>query len=447
MRTFGNHKETIFVGLIGFLFVAALNVLFVSQAPDIWTNAKAGFWSAFWQKYEVSGFDPFTYIILSNWRPLYDMARHPLLAVMVWPLSQINEWLKEETGMNCAIYIVAVVWTVISTCSWVLMYKILRRIIEMTWQESLLINCLFFSFSHVLLTTFVEDHMTLTLFMLLLTIYLAGKSIKKGKAMPLWQSIPLFFGATGVTTTNLVKVYLADFITQIGRKPFVSIVMRSFAFLVPLAVIAGLYFYQVSTTVVEEKKSNQELMEKKASRNPAFAKQWAEERERKEKVMAQQVFKMPGVTSTEYHIDRWPSLQENVFGEGLILHEDYLLQDANVDRPVLVRYNHWWYYALEAMIVLLFVAGVWCGRRERLMWITLSMFVFDMILHVGFNFASADVYIMTAHWAFVIPVAIAYLLKRTASGKWLDIVSVSAVLFLTIFLAVHNIRLIYQYIV
>lgn len=447
MQYIRKHRETLLIGLIGLAFIAALNVLMVLNAPDMWTNAKAGFWSAFWKKFEFSGFDSFTYIIVSKWRPLYDLARHPLLAAMIWPLSQLNAWMMSELGVNCSIYIVAVVWTIISTGSWILMYKILRRIIELTWKESLLLTCMFFSFSHVLLTTFVEDHMTLTLFMLLLTIYLAGKNMKNGKSMPLWQSIPLFFVSTGVTTTNLVKVYLADFFSQIGRRSFKNIIVRSFAFLVPLGVIAALYFYQVSTTMEEEKRSNQELMEKKARKNPAFAKKWAEERERKERVMAKQLFHMPGVTSTEYHIDRWPSLQENVFGEGLILHEEYVLQDANVDRPVLVRYNHWWYYALEIGIVVLFLMGVWFGRRERLMWITMSMFMLDMILHVGLNFASADVYIMTAHWAFVIPIAIAYMLKSIPDVKWQKTVITCVVLFLTLFLAVHNMKLIYQYIV
>ena len=72
-----------------------------------------------------------------------------------------------------------------------------------------------------------------------------------------------------------------------------------------------------------------------------------------------------------------------------------------------------------------------------------SMFVFDMLLHVGLNFASADVYIMTAHWAFVIPIAIGYLMKKQTLVSQVSAITVSS---LTIFLWWHNLSLIAHYI-
>ena len=36
---------------------------------------------------------------------------------------------------------------------------------------------------------------------------------------------------------------------------------------------------------------------------------------------------------------------------------------------------------------------------------------FDMLLHLGLGFGLNEVYIMTAHWAFIIPFAMAYLFK------------------------------------
>ena len=127
----------------------------------------------------------------------------------------------------------------------------------------------------------------------------------------------------------------------------------------------------------------------------------------------------------------------------------YPLRDANKEnhRPVLVRYKYWWNYAFEALIVILFAAGVWCGRKERLMWMVMSMFLFDMLLHVGLNFASADVYIMTAHWAFVIPIAVAYFIKQTATKPRLNTAIVCAVLFLTLYMWGHNLQIIVQHII
>jgi hypothetical protein len=83
------------------------------------------------------------------------------------------------------------------------------------------------------------------------------------------------------------------------------------------------------------------------------------------------------------------------------------------------------------------------GRREKFLWMVLSMFLFDMLLHVGLNFASADVYIMTAHWAFVIPIAVGYLIKKR---NILSLIAVLLVLCLTVFLWWHNLSLIANHI-
>ena len=69
-------------------------------------------------------------------------------------------------------------------------------------------------------------------------------------------------------------------------------------------------------------------------------------------------------------------------------------------------------YVVEAIIAVLFLAGIWMGRRNRLLWLCLSWFGLDMLLHVGIGFGLNEIYIMTAHWIFVIPVAMAALLAR-----------------------------------
>ena len=442
------HKETLLVGLLGFVIVVALNIMMLQYNYAPWTNPKVGFWSAFWNRFEVSGFDPYTYIVVSKWRPLYVLSRHPLLAGMMWPLSQLNGWLMEETGTNCAIFIVGAMLVACSLAAWMLMYRIQRKLLGMDVKISLLLTLYFYSFSHVMLTIFVEDHMAITLPLLLLTIYLAGIALLKGKAMPLWQSLPLLFISTGVTTTNCVKIGLADLFTQWGKKPFSKIVLHFLVYLIPLAMIGALYFYQEDSTQREEQRNIERTVNKRMERDSVFAAKWKQEQIDNKKRKEQQLIHLSFVTNTDYKIDRLPSLVENVFGEGFILHNRYPLRDANKDhRPVLVRYKYWWNYAFEAVIVLLFAAGVWYGRKKRLMWMVMSMFLFDMLLHVGLNFASADVYIMTAHWAFVIPIAVAYLIKETASMPKLNMAIVCAVLFLTLYMWGHNLQIIIQHII
>lgn len=461
--------ETFLVALLGLLVFAALNALMLQYHYEAWTNPKVGFWTAFFNKFEISGFDSYTYIIVSKWRPLYVLARHPLLAAMMWPLSELNVWLKDVTGMNCAIHIVAVVWTLLSLASWLLMHRILRRLMGLGMGESLLLTLYFFSFSHVMLTAFTPDHMTLTLPLLLAAVYLAGRAIQRGRTLPTWQALTLAFVAAGVTTTNIVKIALADLFTQAPPSPprggemtppcaiaegnpaphsgVMWGLIRHFAlYLIPAAIIAAAYLYQQRTTQVEESRYAENVIEKRSAKDSVFAVEIQKSLAATERRKEQQIMDIPGVTNTEYHISRRASLVENVFGEGFLLHEDFALKDANRHRPVLVRYRHWWQYAIEGTVVLLFVLGAWCGRRNRVVLMTLSMLAFDMLLHVGLNFASADVYIMTAHWAFAVPVAMACLFRRVAGLPRLSMAVTAATLFLTAFLWTHNLQIVVNHI-
>ncbi len=442
------NSETCIMALIGLVVMASLNVMMLNYNYDLWTNPKVGFWTAFYSRFEISGFDPYTYIVVSKWRPLYVITRHPLLAMMMWPLAQLNAWLMGEWHVNCAIFIVAVVWTLLALASWLLTFRILRACLKLTFFSSALLTAWFFSFSHILLVTFTPDHMSITLPLLLLTVLLAAKAVERKRPMPLWQSLPLLFVSTGVTTTNMVKVGIADLFTQWGRKSCGRVVLHFMAYLVPLAVIGALLVCQNKTTEAEEKANNERMMQKKAEKNASFAAEWKHQKEVMAKKHEMQKVNMSFVTNTEHYIGRLPSVVENVFGEGIILHSDYALKDANKERPVLVTYAHWWFYALEAITVLLFIAGMWAGRRERLLWMVVSMFAFDMLLHVGMEFASADLYIMTAHWAFSMPIAVGFLLKYTERRSLKAYALVQCVvLFLTLFQWVHNMYIIVPYII
>lgn len=441
------NRETLAMAIVGLVLMASLNIMMLHYNYEPWTNPKVGFWSAFYPRFEISGFDSTTYIMISKWRPLYVITRHPLLAVMVWPLSQLNSWLMAEYHINCAIFIVCVVWTLLALASWLLTFRLMREAVKLSFFSSVLMTVWFFSFSHILLVTFTPDHMSISLPLLLLTLLLAARAAERKQTMPLWQALPLLFVSTGVTTTNMIKVAIADFFTQWGRRPFRKIVVHFLAYLIPLTAIAILFIYQQNTTEAEEKSNNERQMQKKADKDEKFAAEWDRQKKSVAKKHEMQIVDLPFVTNTEYCIDRLPSVVENVFGEGIILHTDYALKDANKERPVLVVYSHWWFYALETLTVLLFMAGMWIGRRERLVWMCASMFAFDMLLHVGLEFASADLYIMTAHWAFALPIAVGFLLKST-ERKSIKIYTVvqCAILFLALFQWVHNMSVIVPHI-
>lgn len=154
--------------------------------------------------------------------------------------------------------------------------------------------------------------------------------------------------------------------------------------------------------------------------------------------------KEKGILSwADLSVSRPQSLVENVFGESLILHKDHLLQDVGTRRPIFVRYRTPLPYVLEAILVVLFAAGLWMGRRSKFLWMIGTWVAFDAFIHLGLGFGLNEVYIMTAHWAFIIPIAIGYLLKGLSARNQSHLRLI--VMVLAVFLFFYNGLLIAQY--
>ena len=136
---------------------------------------------------------------------------------------------------------------------------------------------------------------------------------------------------------------------------------------------------------------------------------------------------------------RVPSLVENMFGESVQFHQDAFLRDiSNPKHPreVFVTYSSPWNYVLEAGYIILFLLGLYKGRRERFMLLAVSWFGVELLVHVILGFGLKDVYIMSAHWLFILPLAYGYLLINT-SGR-LQVIMRVAMSFFTVWLWLYN---------
>ena len=445
--------STVLIVLLGLLIFSSLNMLMVYTAPEVWTNKHVGPWSAFHKGFTFSGFDQYTYIAVSQFRPIYVHLRHPALLYFVYPMTWLNDWLKDEYGINCAIYIVAIVWTLIGTLSWTLLYKIFRKVIGLSLWESLLLNVFFYSFAHVTIAMFVPDHMLLTMTTLFFMLYLSGRAMQQGKAIATWKALLLYFIGTGISTTNAIKIWMIDIAGRWRRGMLASVLRHSLTYIIPTLLLAWIYYYQETTANIEEERFLKRIEAREMKKDSV---RYNEKKTEMMKAIAvrenKQIIKSPLFQWTDMSIPIIPTLIENIYGEGFILHKDYLMHDANIEgqRPIIVKYSDWYNYVAEAVLVLLFIVGVFIGRKERFLCMCLLPFLFDMFLHVVLRFALTDVYIMTAHWAVVIPVAVAMTLKyaKAATGRHalpLYIGTLSAVGLLTIYMLWHNLSLMIPY--
>lgn len=441
MDIFRIRKNEIAVFIIGFILLALLNIMMLGYNNDLFTRGgNIGFWSIFYDHFIVSGYDSFVYLSLSRWKIYYTLSRHPLIATMLYPLALLNGWLMDLTGINCAIYIIAALYCLLGTYSFLFTYRIMRKVTGICVLDSMLCTLFFFSLGHVMTATFVPDHFAISLFLITLTAYIAGTYMKRQSLMPTWLTALLATITCGVTLTNVAKTWLAALWTN-GRH-FWHLKSLLLTTILPLMIIAGGYFLQYEYLAKPDNLVQQHNIEKKLKKDAKFAKQYYEHKKWMEN---RRSFNNTDNTILQWidtKTNRIATIIENLFGESFQLHQDYLLEDTNKSRPVIVTYRHWYNYLIEAIIVALFIGGIIIGRKNKFCLMILSWFAVDMTMHIILGFALTEVYIMTSHWALALPVAIASLLSAY-KGK--QRIALRLVLFaVTIWLLAWNIPLVIE---
>lgn len=443
------QREERWLTLVSAIVFGVLNTLTVVRYYGSFSQLTDHYHKLFVSTFHISGFDPLTYAVLSNWDTAYNVYRHPLLAFFMFPFNQINQGLMQLTGMNWATIITAVILTACSSVSFVLLFRILKEIVGVTVRQAYLLSAMCFSFSFVMLSTMVPDHFIMSMMLLLLTLYMASPITSQGGVpkFSIKKTIILFFFTAGVSLNNGLKVFLSALFVR--RKKFFKPGYLLCAVLLPAALMWGFARWEYRTFVwPKEMARNEKKMQKdredtrrlrehiadslrkkdmqlvthedslrlnaavkKEKQARAVAKYRADHKKIWNRNTGKPIAKGEFSRWTDISTPRWDTIVENLFGEGILLHEDYLLGDVLRDRPVIVRYRNIANYAVEAIIMLLFVFGLWKGRRSWFMWMAMSYFMMDMALHVGLGFGINEIYIMSPHYLFVIPIAIGYCLK------------------------------------
>jgi len=432
---------------VALFIIVVFNALFIYRMHDLFMQEGFGpYWKAFERELHLSGYDPLTYLGVTDWDVVYQVYRHPLLSFMIWPFYLLNQGLTWLFGVNCVQYLVALPLIFSSFYSYIFLYRIHREVVELEPVDATLLTAFYFSFAYILISVFVPDHFTLSMLLLLVTLYISGVCIRKGREFLWWQSAILFFITAGVTLSNGVKIFLTGFFVNL--KDFFRPKYLLLAVILPAALLWGVAVWEYRTfTLPKEKARAEQKVQKAAKLKARVARMTPDEREkfeqkkaRREVVLRRQAAKTGKPMEnygflkwTDISTSRWQTTYENLFGESLQFHKDYFLEDVLVRRPVFVSYHWTLSYVVEALILLLFVAGVWCGRKSRFLWLCLSCFAFDMFIHIILGFGINEIYIMTPHWAFVLPIATAYLF-RCVKTRWLRII----VFLLTIYLLAYN---------
>lgn len=449
--------------IVVLILVVLLNLVIISKYSDF-IGIMPDDYKEFFNLFKVSGYDPITYATVTNWYQGYNVYRHPLLAFMMWIPYLLNMILLKLTGLNLVQYLIGLLLVFCGFYSYIFMRRILVEVIGLKEIDGIILNAMFFGFAFTMVALVVPDHFVMSQMLLLLTLYICGRAINENQRLSIWHTIALFVVTAGITLSNGVKVYLAALFTNKWR--FFHPKYLLLGVVLPAALMWGFcnWEYQVYTLPQEKAVEVQKRAQRRADLEK-FTKLYAERSGEKDsakiieggrKLYRKHVWEVHEKNMkdpwnahagtpiakegfmkwTDVSTDRWEAVIHNLFGETIQLHQDYLLDDTLKNRPVVVEYRYFINYVVEALIIGLFLIGIWMGRKERFLWLVLSCFAFDMALHLGLGFGINEVYIMGPHWLFVIPISIAYTLK-SANKKWLLPLR-AAIALLTLFLLGWN---------
>lgn len=440
------QKEERWLALIIFALLAILNGLVIAKYNAPFTQITNDYYKNFIRHFCVSGFDPLTYWVLSDWSAAYNVYRHPLLAFYMYVPYLINMGLMKLTGYNCALYIAVIIQMFCAFYSMVFLYRIFREVIELGKWASHALTLLFFSFSYVMVSAIVPDHFVISMLLLILALYVSGRRMKNHHDFKIWQSVLYFLLTAGTSLNNGLKIFFSALF--VNGKRFFHPKHLLLAVILPAGLLWGFCHWEYRTYVWPNEMARKEAKAKKeAAKKDSIqkAKQLAKEEAKKKRGPKQgaPLTKVGFMSWTDISTSRTESVVENLMGESIQLHPDYLLGDELRHRPMIVKYRYWWNYAVEGIISLLFLAGIWYGRKSKYLWLVLSYFALDMVLHIGLGFGINEVYIMTAHWIYALPIAMGFLVKNAPIRFRKYLVGIVAAI--ALYLIIYNGSLIVDY--
>ncbi len=464
-------KEEKWSALVALTVSILLNALTIIKYFEQFSKFSNNYHKLFVSKFHVAGFDPLTYSIVSQWDTEYNIYRHPLLAFFMYIPNQINQALMIFTGMNCAQIVVGIILVFCAFYSFIFLYRIFREVIGIRRFDANLLSAFYFSFAYVMVSAMVPDHFIMSMMILLCTLYITGICMKKGRKLTIWQTILLFVFTAGVSLNNGLKTYLAALFTN-GRS-FFRVKYFLIGVILPAALIWGFARWEYRTFEWPKEMARHEAKKKKSEeakkkiyaqyrdtaqvkdsaiveaavkniiRKKAHEKYIHDHKQIWNRNTGKPIAKGEFISWTDITTSRTQTLIENFFGETIMLHKEHLLEDVLRSRPVIVRYLSPVNYIIEGIIILSFLLGIIVGRKSKFMWLTLMFFLFDAALHIGLGFGINEVYIMTAHYMYAIPIAIAFLGYNLAGKRLMAFRAI--LLLITAYLWISNGYLLVSY--
>ena len=337
--------------------------------------------------------------------------RHPLSNYFFDCIRDFALWISGNHYNSVFRLVLALFSTVVIALANVSVFKYLKNVIHLPLKISLLILAFYGLFVTNILLSFTPETYTYTLLFLSIFNYYSARKIQEEK--------PISFGATilgsvfigGLTITNIVKVYIPFLFEKKIFWNWKKIGMAVAKIATSVGVFVFLFLLRLDFNFQNFLNKTEEQYDK---------------------------FSKPKMTPL------WDMIYSWFFG-GNILFSNYEIRDYhNKDKTFYYKalfmdvYSSVVPYIFIALILLMIIWSVVKNHKNKLVWILVMTFLFDVFIHCILKFGLHTSYIYGGHFVFVYPLLLGWLFYSFKEKAMTTSLLYSLLLISTVYLGFNN---------
>ncbi len=337
--------------------------------------------------------------------------RHPLSNYFFDFIRTFALWISGNRYDSVFRLVLSLLSTVVISLANVQIFKYLSNVIQLPLKISLLILAFYGLFVTNILLSFTPETYTYTLLFLSIFNYYSARKIQEEK--------PISFGATifgsvfigGLTITNIVKVYIPFLFEKKIFRNWKKIGWAVAKIASSVVIFSFLFLWRLQFNFQNFLNKNEEQYDK---------------------------FSKPKVTPL------WDMITSWFFG-GNILFSNYEIRDYhNKDKTFFYKalfmdvYSSAVPYMFVVLILLLIIWSIIRNYKNKLIWVLVITFLFDVLIHCMLKFGLHTSYIYGGHFVFVYPMLLGWLFFSYKDRKLLLSLCYGLLLVLTVYLGANN---------
>lgn len=312
----------------------------------------------------------------------FELTRHPLIKFFTIPILKIADFFCLIVGS-----MKARTFTILSACnigishSILYIYRYLKEIIQLQ-KYPLYLIIVFYTFMGMnILLSFTIEALTISAYLLSLTICYYSTMIYKNKKIYLLTNLIFVLSLGGVTITNSIKGFIPMFFTKDKTSLTIKKIILIGGIFASILIFMQLkYHIWEETFVAYQKYSEQSL---------------------KTNILYESTFTFWGI----------PVLMPNVIsslwgdpGSGLI-------------KIVFDTYYHWWQFLFVIVLLILLSTSLIYNYKNKLVWIICTTLFIDILIHIVLKFGVDEFYLFSGHWLYSIPILLGWLYSKVDKVK------------------------------